>query len=90
MSLTEHHDDPVIWQAQCITLWKQLVEAAAETNSQHPANQRTVQDQYPDLFQYLADGAPEGTKSVLTLWEVETGKPDLKDTIAVREVVFLA
>ncbi len=90
ISLTEHHDNPIVWQAQCIALWRQLVEAAADTNSQHPARQTTVQDQYPELFRYLADGAPEGTDSVLTLWEVETGKPDLKDMIAMHEVLYMA
>ncbi len=90
ISLTEHQDNPVVWQAQCIALWKQLVEAAAENNSQHPSRQRTVREQYPDLVRYLAEGAPEGTDSVLTLWEVEMGKPDLKNMIAMREVLYMA
>ncbi len=46
VSLTECRDNPAIWQAQCIALWKRLVEAAAETNSQYPTSQRTVGDQY--------------------------------------------
>ncbi len=66
------------------------MEAAAEANRQHPAHQMTVQDQYLDLFWYLAEGAPEGTDSVLTLWEMENGKPDLKDTIAARKVLYTA
>ncbi len=90
VSLTQHHDSPVIWQAQCIALWKQLVEAAAEANLQNPTHQQTVWEQYRNLFQYLAEGAPENTDSVLTTWEVDTGKPGLKDTIDGRAVIFMA
>ncbi len=90
VSLTQHHDSMVIWQAQCIAIWQQLVEAAAKTNSQNPTQQRTVWDQYPNLFQYLAHGAPENMDSVLTPWEVEMGRPDLKDMIDGRAVILMA
>ncbi|MCP4549552.1 MAG: hypothetical protein GY835_24105, partial [bacterium] len=89
VSLTQHDNNPVTWQAQCIALWRQIVEAAAETNADHPAQQRMVRDQYPILFQYLAEGAPANSKTVLTAWEIETGKPDLKDTIGGREVILM-
>ncbi len=49
-----------------------------------------MQEQYPEFFTYLAEGAPEGTDSVLTFWEMENGKPDLKETIAAREVLYVA
>ncbi len=26
-ALTQHHPNPVAWQAECIAVWKQLVEA---------------------------------------------------------------
>ncbi len=66
------------------------MEAVAEINSQHPAQQITVQGQYPELFQYLVEDTPEGTDSVLTLWEMEHGKPDLKEMIAACEVLYMA
>ncbi len=78
----------VAWQAECLAVWKQLVEAAAEANRQHPARQTNVQQQYPDLFAYLAEGAAEGTEPVLMPWEMEYGKPDQKETIAAREVLL--
>ncbi len=89
-ALTRQHPNPAVWQAECIAIWKQLVEAVAETNRQHPARQTNVREQYPELFAYLADGAPEGMDSVLTLWEIEKGKPDLVETIATREVLYAA
>ncbi len=42
------------------------------------------------MFPYLAEGALEGTDSLLTLWEMENGKPDLKETIAACEVLYTA
>ncbi len=89
-ALTRQHPNTVIWQAECIAVWKQLVEAAAESNHKHPARQTNVQEQYPQLFAYLAEGAPEGTESVLMLWEIENGRPDLKDMIATCEVLYTA
>ncbi len=87
-ALTRQHPNAAIWQTECIALWKQVVKAAAEYNCQHPARQTNVWGQYLELFQYLAEGAPEGTDSVLMLWEMETGKPDLKETIAACEVLY--
>ncbi len=89
-ALTLHHPNLVAWQAECIAVWKQLVEAAAESNCKHPAQQATVKQQYLDLFAYLAGGAAEGMESVLTFWEMEYGKSDQKETIATREVLLAA
>ncbi len=85
-SLTALHHNLVAWQAECISVWKQLVEAAAEHNCNHLANQANVQQQYSELFAYLAEGTPEGTESVLMIWEMESGKPDQVEMIAAREV----
>ncbi|MCP4545843.1 MAG: hypothetical protein GY835_05175, partial [bacterium] len=90
VSLTRHHERPIMWHAQCITIWKQLVETAAEANQQDATNPRTVWDQYPNLFQYLAEGGPDGEESVLTPFEVETGRVDLNNTIDGRIVVYMA
>ncbi len=59
-------------------------------NAANPANHRTVREQYPELFRYLAEGAQENAETVLTAYEVETGKPDQKTTIGGREVVLMA
>ncbi len=66
------------------------MEAAADTNAENPTQPWVVWEQYPKLFQYLADGAPENTEMVLTAWEMDTGRLDLKDTIDRREVTFIA
>ncbi len=41
-----------------------------------------VREQYPVLFQYLAEGGLDGEESMLTPLEIETGKADLNNTIA--------
>ncbi len=78
MSLTQQQDNPAIWQAQCIAIWRQLVEETAKSNTENPTQQRMARDQYPKLFLYLAEGAPETTESVLTLlkwkWEDQIWK----------------
>ncbi len=89
MSLSQTDGNPVIWQAQCIAMWKQLVEAAAEMNAEHPGEHRMVRGQYPELFRYLAEGAPENSKTVLTAWELEMGRADQKTTIGAREVILM-
>ncbi len=38
VSLTVQHDRPILWRAQCITIWKQLMETAAEANQLDPTN----------------------------------------------------
>ncbi len=90
VSLTHHHNSPIAWWAQCITLWRQIAETAAEVNQLNSANQQTIREQYPDLFQYLAYGGPEDSDSVLTTYEIETGRADLKDMIARRAVIHMA
>ncbi len=58
-------------------------------NADHPGEHRTVWEQYPKLFRYLAEGAPENSETVLTVWEFETGRADQKTTIGAREVIFM-
>ncbi len=89
VSLTRHHEDQSLWHAQCITIWADIVDAAAKANQADPMNPRTVWEQYPNLFQYLVDGAPN-FETVLTPYEVETGRVDLKTTIPGRTVVYMA
>ncbi len=36
VSLTRDHDNPILWQAQCIALWRQICDAAAEMNAENP------------------------------------------------------
>ncbi len=38
VSLTLHHEHLIVWRAQCIMIWKQLVEATAQVNQQDPTN----------------------------------------------------
>ncbi len=54
-ALTEIDHNPAAWQAECIVIWTQLVEAVAEANRRHPSQQASVKQQYPELFAYLAD-----------------------------------
>ncbi len=89
-SLIIHHGYPVMWCAQFITIWKQLVETAAEANQQDPTNPQTVKEQYPKLFQYLVEGGPDSVGSVLTQFEAETGRADMKDTINGCAVIYMA
>ncbi len=49
-----------------------------------------MQWQYPELFAYLAEGAPEGAESILMTWEVQYGKPDQVETIGTCEVLAAA
>ncbi len=87
-ALTELDHNLVAWQSECIVIWRQLVEAVTESNHKHPGQQATVKQQYLELFAYLAEGVAEGAESVLMPWEIEYGKPDQKETIAVREVLL--
>ncbi len=64
------------------------MEAVAESNRKHRGRQAAIKQQYLDLFTYLAEGAVEGSESVLTPWEMEHGKPDQRDTIAACEVLM--
>ncbi len=72
------------WQAECIMIWRQLVEAAIEHNRGHPNQQATMQQQYLELFEYLAD-SPD---TVLTPWEQEYGQEDQRETIMAHEVLM--
>ncbi len=83
-ALTESDHNLMVWQAECIMIWRQLVEAALDYNCRHPNQQATMQQQYPDLFEYLADG-PD---TVLTPWEQEYGQEDQRETIMAREVLM--
>ncbi len=90
VSLTVQHERPIVWRAQCIQLWQQLVDTAATANQMDPTNPRTVQEQYPILFQYLAEGGPDGEESVLTPKELEMGKAELTNTVTGRAMIFNA
>ncbi len=83
-ALSQSADNPMAWQAECIVIWRQFVEAAAEFNRMHPNQQTTIQQQYPELFEYLAD-SPD---TVLMPWETENGVEDLRETITAREVLM--
>ncbi len=53
-TLSQYADDLVLWQSECIGIWRQMVEAMVELSRVHTSQQVTVQQQYPELFEYVA------------------------------------
>ncbi len=84
VALSLFAENPVAWQSECIAVWRQLVEAAAEFNRVHPSQQAMVKQQYPEMFKYLADH-PD---TVLMAWEVEFSTEDQWETITACEVLL--
>ncbi len=60
------------------------MQAAAEFNRMHPSQQASIRQQFPEIFEYLA----EHPDMVLTPWEVENGAEDLQETITAHEVLM--
>ncbi len=83
-ALTESNHNPTTWQAQCIIIWKQLVEAVLEYNHRHLSRQATVQQQHLQLFEYLAD-SPD---SVLMPREWAYGQEDQRETVMAHKVLM--
>ncbi len=84
MALSQFTENLAAWQAECIIVWRQLVEAAAEFNCMHLRQQASIRQQYPDIFEYLA----EHPDTVLMAWEVEYGAEDQWETITVHKVLL--
>ncbi len=85
VTLSQYADDPLLWQSESIGIWRQMVDAIVEYHRLHPSQQVTVQQHYPELFEYLA----EQPDMVLTPYETEYSIEDQWETIAAHRVLIV-